>query len=156
MTDDEREAVLIDEIQQIVSQYKIEVPGARHAWPKSVKERVEKLFALGIKPKFIAKRTGLSYHTVSLWNSKAHHSIKAFQPVKVVEARSSSLPVPTKLRSAATVTVKKRGRPKRTATPLAPSASIRHATVTVTTPTGFVIENLPSDVVLNWLMGVRR
>lgn len=138
----DRAAVLIDEIQQITTQYKAEFPGRRHAWPKAIKERVQALFALGLKPKVITERTGLSYHTVVYWSSQAKQK-QTFHPVKVVTAKSGRHPVPVAKDSVATVTVKRRGR---SSSSKSQCFSV-DAIVTVTTPQGFIIEGLPRILV---------
>jgi len=142
---------IINEIQQITAQYKAEVPGRRHAWPKAIKERVQALFALGLKPKAITEQTGLSYHTVVYWSTQAKQTQK-FLPVKVVAAKSRRLPVPIDKAATATVTVKKRGRPSSSKS----LGSLLNATVTVTTPDGFIIEGLPAQVALALLQEARR
>lgn len=147
----DRAAQIIDEIQQITAQYKAEVPGRRHAWSKAIKERVHALFAMGLKPKAITERTGLSYHTVVYWSTQAKQTQKLL-PVKVVAAKSRRLPVPTVKAAIATVAVKKRGRPSSSKS-LGP---LLNATVTVTTPDGFIIEGLPAQVALALLQEARR
>lgn len=58
---------LLEEILQITSQYKDEVPGKRKAWPKAIKERVRELNELGMNVKAICERAGQPYYTVLSW-----------------------------------------------------------------------------------------
>lgn len=148
----DRSPALIDEIQQIVSQYKAEVPGNRHAWPKSVKDRVLMLFSLGLKPKAITAQTGLSYHTVIYWSSKYKQGSKSFKQVAVVPGKSPNLPAPSRRRGPrpiATVTVKSRSRGSRESKSVGLKG--KNLTVTVTTPTGFKVEGLPIEFAMAWL-----
>lgn len=55
---------IIDEILQIIEQYKKEVPEARRAWPTSIRERVVSLRQLDLSDREIAERTGIPKATV--------------------------------------------------------------------------------------------
>ncbi len=62
-----RKAELLDEISQLLDQYRREVPGRRRAWPESIKQRALELHPLGLNFTQIAKRTGLPYYTLLKW-----------------------------------------------------------------------------------------
>ncbi len=74
------EQIFVD-IEQMVLQYKAEVPGKRKTWPESIKRFVRELCGLGFTQADIAKRTGISYYTILNWapvnkenqTKKAHH-----------------------------------------------------------------------------------
>lgn len=145
-----RAAELIQEIRQITSQYKAEVPGHRRAWPEAIKGRVAELFGLGMRPKKISEATGISSHTVSLWKSQFKRK-QEFHQVKIIDSRSKSIAI-AEPKSLATVTVRKRrGRPPKTRSQ--PLEASNLVTVTVTTPEGFRIEGLPVSAALDWLKG---
>ncbi|MGZ6441672.1 MAG: hypothetical protein ACXWRU_16555 [Pseudobdellovibrionaceae bacterium] len=55
---------VVVEIQNIVIQYQAEVGKGRKAWPKSIRERVEKLFSIGLNGKESSRATKIPYYTV--------------------------------------------------------------------------------------------
>jgi hypothetical protein len=113
---------IIDEINHIRDQFRSEVSGHRKQWPKSIKSRVARLLDLGLRPKEIQSRCGISFHTVSLW--KSQKSASKFHEIPVL-ASSEKNQIP------ATVTVtKKSKRPRLT----------KSATVTVTISDAVVVE----------------
>jgi hypothetical protein len=122
---------LIDEIAQLTTQYRQEVPGERKTWPESIRSRVIELRRLGLPNAEIAKRTGISYYTVWSWREKKGPE---FKPVSIVAVRK-----------AATVTVPRR-RPKKIATRYrkAPTPDRKPAlsTVTVAISSGVRIEGV--------------
>ncbi len=120
---------LLDEIRQLITQYRQEVPGRRRAWPESIKNRVLELELMGLERKEIAKRTGISYYTIFNWGAASKKP--CFERVTVVRARRA-------LPKAATVTMTK-SRPHRVARPTL-------TTVTVTMPSGIRIEGVSADV----------
>ena len=122
---DEKSATLLDEIRQLLEQYRKEVPGGRRAWPESIKRRVAELKAGGVKFTEISRRTKIPYYTLVGWKPESRTGRPSFEPVKVVAA----LPAPAN-RTFATVTVARKSklRPKREV-----------VTVTVTTKGGIRI-----------------
>lgn len=59
---------LIDEIKDLIRQYRSEVGGGGgKAWPKSIKDRVLQLHEQGLSCKQIGQVTGISYHTALNW-----------------------------------------------------------------------------------------
>lgn len=116
---------LTEEIRQIKIQYKAEVAGGRKQWPKAIKDRVLELRRLGLRLKELADRTEISYHTIAQWTSEAGPRGK-FREIAVVASDTKK----SREREIATVTV-----------PRKPKAVPREkiATVTVSTPDGFVI-----------------
>ena len=61
---------IFDEIRQLRVQYESEVGRARKAWPKSIRERVSRLVALGVRYKVIAERSGISGNTIYSWTTR--------------------------------------------------------------------------------------
>ena len=116
---------LFIEINQLLTQYRQEVPGRRRAWPESIKSRVVQLRSLGVKFAQISERTTIPYHTVLQWRSKSTD----FTPVKIVNRRQREI-VPT-------VTVKD------------PKPDL--GTVTVTTPSGIRVEGVGRELLLEIL-----
>jgi hypothetical protein len=140
----DRVADLFDELRQLSTQYKAEVPGGRRAWPKCIKDRVIELAELGVKKPEIADRSGLPYFTVHSWTKSQSRkkSASSFVQVKVVKKK------PTRERLPVTVTVKDLRVPT--------IAASQIATVTVTTPNGFRIEGLDARAALAWLAELDR
>ena len=68
--------ILINEISQLREQYFAEVGVGRRIWPRSIKERVERLEALGTKYKTISQQTGIGYDTLLQWRYKKNQSDK--------------------------------------------------------------------------------
>lgn len=124
-----RQTELLDEVRQIISQYRQEVPGRRRAWPESIKKRVLELELMGLERKEISKRTGISYYTIFNWGAASKK--ERFEKVAVVQARRV-------LPKTATVTVA-RHRPAHLPGPA-------FGTVTVTMPSGIRIEGVSADV----------
>lgn len=119
----EQAEIVIREIAELRSQYMAEVGEGRRKWPRSIKERAEKLDEMGIPAKQVGLKTGIGYETLLQWRyqrrqefKRRFHEIKA--PVKAL----------TKID---TVTV-----------PKADSSNeiLKMGTVTVTTPEGFRVE----------------
>ncbi len=61
---------LIRDIKEMTAQWRAEVPGGRKAWPRSIKERVRELYALGMGSTAIANATGLTYYTIHNWKKR--------------------------------------------------------------------------------------
>lgn len=142
---------ILDELAQLSSQYKAEVPGARQAWPESVKSRIRLLLDDGMTVAESSRKTGIPYYTLNSWSRQSH---ARFIQAKLSEPQLPANVLPEK---------KKRGRPRKShllpaAVTVANLASRRPSansvisevagTVTVTTPNGFKIEGLPIDVAL--------
>jgi hypothetical protein len=121
---------LIDEIGQIKAQYMDEVGSGRRVWPRSIKERMNKLDKLGLPAKAVSSRTGIPYCTILLWRHRGGKSSKseAFHELSV----ENKLPAISKAR---TVTVPKFEMPK--------ASGLR-----LTTPDGFVIDGLDTESTL--------
>jgi uncharacterized HAD superfamily protein len=131
---------LIDEIQQIKAQFEAEVTGKRKQWPKAIKDRVLALLASEMKLQAVAKRTGISHHTIAYWCSQER---EPFQEVSVVEAPPKALTVTKK---PVTVTVsEKPATVKKSKAPLK-----------IKTPDGFLIEARDAKDALKILRGLRR
>jgi hypothetical protein len=120
--------VLIEEIKQITIQYRAEVGSQRKPWPNSIKVRVEKLYAAGMKLPQIAKLTGVPYFSILHWRSREK---KKFHQIGV-----KAIAVPEL--EAATVTVAALQMLK--SAEQKPATASQIATVTVTTPDGFQIK----------------
>ena len=61
---------IFDEIRQLRVQYESEVGRARKAWPKSIRERVSRLVAVGVRYKVIAERSGIYGNTIYSWTTR--------------------------------------------------------------------------------------
>lgn len=61
---------IFDEIRQLRVQYESEVGRARKAWPRSIRERVSRLAAIGVRYKVIAERSGVSGNTIYSWMTR--------------------------------------------------------------------------------------
>lgn len=124
--------LIFEELAQLSGQYKVEVPGARKAWPRSIKERVLRLSALGAPMTEIARRSKIPYYTVYNWAKpqKRAKSQGRFRELAIVEKRGISV------------------RPEIPELPL--STSNNFATVTVTMPNGCKVEGVPVKAALAW------
>lgn len=123
----DRKTELLDEVRQLVTQYRQEVPGSRKAWPRSIKERVIELVGLGVSSAETARLTGISYYTIIYWVEKMPAK---FHSVRIVPAKSS-----------ATVTVAKR-RGKKLLVGCRDNEVQQTVTVTVAPPSGIRIEGV--------------
>ena len=130
--------VLIEEIKQIRAQYIAEVgTGGRKVWPRAIKMRVLELDGFMKSTKDTADACGLSVDTIYQWRSEAKKV--NFKQLAVVQKKS--------------VTVTDAKSPKHYQL----SESLRSVTVTVTTPQGFKLEGVPTELALEFLLkiGVR-
>jgi hypothetical protein len=84
--EDRRESI-VNEISQVLEQYRQEVPGRRKPLPESIKSRVAELHRLGCKSAEVSRRTGIPYFTVLKWARK--QKAPGFDVVKVVRSRSA-------------------------------------------------------------------
>lgn len=129
-----RSAELLDEVSQLLTQYRQEVPGGRRAWPESIKHRVLELHRLGLNYSEIARRTGIPYFTVLRWRDEK--KVPSFEALAIV-ATKPALP------KAVTVTVPK------------PRSNLRKsstlATVTVAMPGGIRLEGVSFEFLLRLL-----
>ena len=103
---------LVSEIQQLISQYDTEVGSRRKPWPESIRSRVHRLFAMGLKGSEISRQTGIPYFSILRIKKCGFRELTVTVP-----ARGSGGP-----RKAATLAVSK-----------------EVATVTVSTPDGYVL-----------------
>ncbi len=83
--------LLIDEIHQIVEQYKAEVPAGNRSWPKSIEDRVIKLFPI-MNPLRIAELTGISRSTIYYWHRSVRGVLKPRRP-KIIREGGAFLPL---------------------------------------------------------------
>lgn len=116
---------LLGEINQLLTQYRAEIPGGRRAWPESIKNRVMELRKHGLNCTEISQQAGIPYFTVLKWQKERKNP--GFDLVNVVPARRGER------RKVATVTVASRR---------LIAAAVSTATVTVTTPKGIRIEGI--------------
>ena len=103
---------LVSEIQQLISQYNMEVGSRRKPWPESIRSRVHHLFASGMKGAEISRQTGIPYFSI----------------LRIKKAGFRELTV--------TVPARGPGRPRKAVTV---GGSKEVATVTVSTPDGYVL-----------------
>lgn len=121
--------ILTSEIKQISEQYQLEVGGARKRWPKSVKERVTKLFELGLQGSAISRQTNIPYFTVLKMRPTSMTSLRRGRPRKAFK----ELVIANQTAQANVASVTMANNQKKLAVE-------NVATVTVTTPAGFKIE----------------
>lgn len=132
---------LVSEINQLHEQYRAEVGPGRRVWPRSIRERVERLDEIGVPAKQISEKTGIGYETVLQWRFKRRRRIKSkFQEVAVTAEKSKAIP------KIDTVTVPKSSKQKQIA---------KIGTVTVTTPEGYRIETSEMALALQILKELR-
>jgi len=132
----EQAEILIHEIAELRSQYMAEVGEGRRKWPRSIKERAEKLDEMGIPAKQVGLKTGIGYETLLQWRyqrrqefKRQFHEIKA--PVKAL-AKIDMVTVPK-----------------------AEKEFLKMGTVTVTTPEGFRVEVPNVESAIELLKGLR-
>ena|SRR5665213_958883 len=82
---------IFDEIRQLRVQYESEVGRARKAWPKSIRERVSRLVALGVRYKVIAERSEISGNTIYSWMTRQGEA--TVSPLSLAQAAFVELPV---------------------------------------------------------------
>ena len=144
----ESQSTILNELTQLCSQYKAEVPGVRQAWPESVKSRIRLLIDDGMTAAEVSRQAGIPYYTLNSWIRRRHATF--------IEAKLREPPH-------ATPEKRKRGRPRKShllpatvtvanlalqKSPVDSVTSEASGTVTVTTPNGFKIEGLPIGVAL--------
>ena len=122
----------LQEIRQIMVQYKAEVGSKRRSWPESIKKRVFALVAQGHTMKSVSDETGIPYHTIIQWRQEQMREGK-FHSVAIrgEEKTVTTVTVPTKL-------------PEPT------------GTVTVTTPDGYRIEADNYQTAIQLIQQLRR
>jgi hypothetical protein len=130
----ERVAIIFDELSQLCSQYRAEVPGGRRAWPRSVKERIFELRKMGLSYIEISKKSGIPASSIYAWSATKKGS--SFVPVKVVKSKRDL-----------TVRVRK---------PIESPEIAASPTVTVVTPSGFRIEGLKLGDVPDLFLNLER
>jgi hypothetical protein len=136
----EKIEILVSEISQLREQYTAEVGEGRRVWPRSIKERVEKLDEIGVTAKQVSLQTGIGYDTILQWRyqrrqllKKQFHQIQVAAPVKAIA-------------KVGTVTVPKAKDVKKI---------LKLGTVTVTTPEGFRIEATDAESIVQILRALR-
>lgn len=87
---EDRKTTLLEEVRQLLQQYRAEVPGRRRAWPESIKSRAFELRSLGKNFTQIAEETGLPYFTLLKWHKEKKSP--GFAVVKLVKSRKAIPP----------------------------------------------------------------
>jgi hypothetical protein len=130
--------ILIAEISQLREQYTAEVGEGRRVWPRSIKERVEKLDEMGVTAKQVSLQTGIGYDTILQWRYQRRQALKKqFHQVQVA-------PLTKAIAKVGTVTV-----------PKEPKKILKSGSVTVTTPEGFRIEAPDAESIVQILKELR-
>jgi transposase-like protein len=140
---------IVSELNQLIIQYRREIPGGRRAWPQSIQSRVRNLFHQGMPIARIARAIGLSYHTVLNWVPKEdrQRDRSRRQASRASDGHFSEIEIRPE-RDIATVTV-----PVRTfvgATSRAERKPDETATVTVTLPGGIRVEGVTPEFLRAW------
>jgi transposase-like protein len=97
---DEKSEILFNEVQQLIEQYKVEVPGDRRAWPESIKNRLLELCEGGLRYQDVAQRSGIPYHTLLGWRfrKKKRDAFKEIAVKSLVGESLSTVTVGKKLK----------------------------------------------------------
>lgn len=127
---------IIEEIKHIKEQYQAEVGSERKAWPNAIKDRVNKLYTLGMNGKAISAAIDISYYSVLDWRPEGLPDSRGRKA-----SQFHSLPVVKKTKIG-TVTI-----------PTLP-AGHKVEMVTVTTPDGYQI-CLPEHKAVSFLSQLR-
>ena len=135
--------ILIHQIRELRAQYIAEVGEGRRVWPKSIKDRVQRLDELGVSAREASERTGVGYETFLQWRyQRRQQAKKQFHRIEVKSENKAVAKI-------GTVTV-----PKTKTSQDSPKTG----TVTVTTPEGYRIEAIDVEsavLILRGLMGAR-
>jgi hypothetical protein len=135
--------ILIAEIRELREQYVAEVGEGRRVWPKSIKDRIQRLDEMGISAREAAERTGVGYETFLQWRYQRRQLEKRqFHQISVSPERKEIAKI-------GTVTVPKRKKTK---------FERKVGTVTVTTPDGYLVGALDLEsaiILLKGLMGTK-
>lgn len=123
----------LQEIRQIMIQYRAEVGSKRRPWPESIKKRVFEIVASGVTMKMVAEKTEIPYHTIIQWRQTQMRD-GIFHSVSVAD---------TKAIAVGTVTV-----------PTAEPNPI--GIVTVTTPDGYRIEAENARLAVELIQALRK
>lgn len=136
---DQATETAVDEIRQLIAQFRKEVPRPRGAWPESIKARAAQLAESGQSAKQIAEWIGLSYFTVLGWIPREFRRRYRKAGSGSEPGHFTAVAVRPK-RDCATVTVTRQAR-----------GVLDTATVTVTLPGGAVIDGVTPDFLRAWL-----
>lgn len=131
---------IVEEIALLRSQYIAEVGEGRRKWPRSIKERAERLEELGVRAKQVSLKTGIGYETLLQWRFKRRKQLKRqFHEVEISAPEKAIVKV-------GTVTVPKSKNPHKI---------LKIGTVSVTTPDGYEIRVPDAQSALQILNGLR-
>lgn len=124
---------IISEVNQMREQYFAEVgEDRRRAWPKSIRERILALDQLKIARKEISRLTGVPYETIMQWRYYQNKLERGFHAIAVAPPKNAPVTVAS-----------------------SPNQKVpSNVTVTVTTPSGYRVEGMVSDV-LRVLKGLK-
>ena len=128
----QRAKQLIEEVQELTRQYHAEVSSVRKPWPKSIKSRIQELFALDVPVKATAQQIDIPYATIMSWRLKPKKNIKPDFHALTVQ------PGPT-------VTVG----------PSLEEKTNLGLTVTVRTPEGYILE-IPESIAVKTILELQR
>jgi hypothetical protein len=135
--------ILIQEIRELREQYIAEVGEGRRVWPKSIKDRIQRLDEMGLSARDVSERTGVGYETFLQWRYQRRQlAKKQFHQINVKHESKAIAKI-------GTVTVPKVKTPK---------ISQKIGTVTVTTPDGYLVGALDLEsaiFLLKSLMGAK-
>jgi hypothetical protein len=127
---------ILKEIRELHEQYANEISSKRKPWPKSIRERVDELWRIGLSSHEIAAATDLPAQTMYSWKSKRNRS-PDFLPIEIVKEKLKSLPLQL-------------SRLDTRPTEHASISSIIPITVTVVLPNGVRLEGLDADKALSF------
>ena len=124
----------LQEIRQIMTQYRAEVGSKRRPWPESIKKRVFDLVAAGVTMKLVSEKTEIPYHTIIQWRQDQMRN-GVFHSVSIAGTKAA---VPVGTVTVPTVNCNPTG------------------TVTVTTPDGYRIETENARLAVELIQILRR
>lgn len=136
---------VLEEIRQLIEQYRREVPGGRRAWPESIKTRIGQLCVLGMSAKEISEQTELSYYTILGWVPESYR--RRYRSRRPQAAGSDGHFAPVAIRGRPSVAMVTLAKGSNCPAPEVTS----NATVTVTLPDGIRIEGVTPEFLRLWL-----
>lgn len=80
---------LLAELWDLFIQYKREVPGQRRPWPESIRERISRLWSLGVTCHQISSESGVPVQTLYSWRQriKKQKSERGFTQIPIARSR---------------------------------------------------------------------
>jgi hypothetical protein len=144
---------ILNELNQLITQYREEIPGGRRAWPQSIQSRVRILFNQGMSIARIADGCAMSYHTVLNWIPKEERQRDRHQRrARGMSAANFSEVQIRQEKAIATVTVPVRvSQRAKSSEPSLQTERCETAAVTVTLPGGIRVDGVTAEFLKAWI-----